>query len=95
MDTRKTFLNLPLPLQFLAAWIGVWLGRVLQAQINYLKAENLFLRKKLGTRRVRLTDAERRRLALLGKALIWNDLATPIISSPAFSFLLLPPCWLG
>ena len=26
MDTRKTSLNLPLPLQFLAAWIGVWLG---------------------------------------------------------------------
>ena len=24
MDTRKTSLNLPLPLQFLAAWIGVW-----------------------------------------------------------------------
>ena len=59
---------LPLPLQFLAAWIGVWLGRVLQAQVDYLKAENLLLREKLGTKPVRLTDAERRRLAMLGKA---------------------------
>jgi hypothetical protein len=40
MATRNTSLNLPLPLQFLAAWIGVWLGRVLQAQVDYLKAEN-------------------------------------------------------
>jgi hypothetical protein len=62
MDTRKTTLNLPLPLRFLAAWIGVWLGRVLQTQVDYLKAENLLLREKLCTKRVRLTDAERRRL---------------------------------
>ena len=47
MATRKTSPNLPLPLQFLAAWIGVWLGRVLQEQVDYLKAENLLLREKL------------------------------------------------
>jgi hypothetical protein len=59
MATTKSSLNLPLPLQFLTAWIGVWLGRVLQAQVDYLKAENLLLREKLGMKRVRLTDAER------------------------------------
>jgi transposase InsO family protein len=83
MDTRKTSLNLPLPLQFLAAWIGVWLGRDLQAQVDYLKAENLLLREKLGTKRVRLTDAERRRLAMLGKALGRKGLAAiATIASP-------------
>ena len=75
MATKKTSPNLPLPLQFLAAWIGVWLGRVLQAQVDYLKAENLLLREKLGTKRVSLTDGERRRLAMLGKAVGRKGLA--------------------
>jgi hypothetical protein len=57
---------LPLPLQFLAAWLAVWLGRVLQQEVDYLMAENRILREKLGGR-VRLTDADRRRLAVLGK----------------------------
>ena len=83
MNTRKTSLNLPLPLQFLAAWIGVWLGRVLQAQVDYLKAENLLLRENLGTKPVRLTDAERRRLAMLGKTLGRKGLAAiATIASP-------------
>ena len=58
---------LPLPLQFLAAWLAVWLERVLQAQVDYLRAENRLLREKLGAMRLQLTDAERRRLAVLGK----------------------------
>jgi hypothetical protein len=41
-----------LPLQFLAAWLAVWLGRVLQEQIDYLKTENLILREKAGPKRV-------------------------------------------
>ena len=83
MATTKTSPNLPLPLQFLAAWIGVWLGRVLQEQVDYLKAENLLLREQLGTKRVRLTDAERRRLAMLGKALGRKGLAAiATIASP-------------
>ena len=83
MNTRKTSLNLPLPLQFLAAWIGVWLGRALQAQVDYKKAENLLLRENLGTKRLRLTDAERRRLAMLGKALGRKGLAAiATIASP-------------
>ena len=66
MAARKTGSTLPLPLQFLAAWLAVWLGRVLQEQVDFLKAENRLLREKLGTKRIRLTDAERRRLATLG-----------------------------
>jgi hypothetical protein len=69
MATKRTRLNMPLPLQFLAVWFGVWLSRVLQEQVDYLKAENRLLREKLGTNQVRLTDAERRRLATPGKAL--------------------------
>jgi hypothetical protein len=29
---------LPLPLQSLAAWLAVWLGRVLQQEVDYLTA---------------------------------------------------------
>ncbi len=60
---------LPLPLHFLAAWLAVWLGWVLQQEGDYLTAENRLLREKLGGRKLRLTDAERRRLAVLGKEL--------------------------
>jgi putative transposase len=57
---------LPLPLQFLTAWLAVWLGQVLQRKVDYLLAENRVLREKLGGK-VRLTDSGRRRLAVLGK----------------------------
>ena len=43
MSVRKSALTLPLPLQFLAALLAAWLGRVLQEQVEYLKAENLLL----------------------------------------------------
>lgn len=57
---------LPLPLQFLAAWLGVWFARALQQQVDYLRSENQILKEKLGDRKVQLTDADRRRLAVLG-----------------------------
>jgi hypothetical protein len=60
---------LPLPLQFLAAWIGMWLGEHQARVIEYQRAENAALLERLGKRRLRLTDGERRRLAKLGKAL--------------------------
>ncbi|MGH7138408.1 MAG: IS3 family transposase, partial [Pirellulales bacterium] len=40
-----------------------------QQTIDYLLAENQILRKKLGTKHILLTDAERRRLAIKGKTL--------------------------
>ena len=81
MSARKSALTLPL--QFLAAWLAVWLGRVLQEKVEYLKAENLVLREKLGPKRVMLTDAERRRLATLRKALGRKGLAAiATIASP-------------
>ena len=42
---------LPLPLQFLAAWLAVWFARALQRQVDYLMAENKILKEKLGDRR--------------------------------------------
>jgi hypothetical protein len=57
MSARKSALTLPLPLQFLAAWLAVWLERVLQAQVDYLGAENRLLRERLGAKRLQLTDA--------------------------------------
>jgi len=62
-------------LQFLAAWLAVWLGKRLQEQVDYLKAENRLLRERLGAKRVELTDAERRKLAALGKVLGRRGLA--------------------
>src|SRR5579863_8490079 len=58
--------ELPLPVQFLAAWIGTWLARRQERLIGYLKEENRVLLEKLGGK-VRLTDPERRRLARVGK----------------------------
>jgi len=60
--------QLPLPLQFLAAWIGTWVARHQERTIAYLKEENGVLLEKLGGR-VRLTDPERRRLGKLGHEL--------------------------
>lgn len=43
---------LPLPLQFLAAWLAVWFARALQQQVDYLQAENRILRERLGDRKL-------------------------------------------
>jgi len=60
---------LPMPLQFLAAWLAVWFQRELRKQVDYLMAENRILKEKLGDRKLDLTNADRRRLAVLGKEL--------------------------
>jgi len=60
--------DIPLPLQFLAAWIGTWVTRHQERAIAYLKEENRVLRARLGGR-VCLTDPERRSLARIGKEL--------------------------
>ena len=46
-----------------------WLNRQQQAAIEYLKAENEILKSQLNGRQLRLTDEQRRRLAVKGKAL--------------------------
>jgi len=60
---------LPLPFQFLAAWVGVWMARHQANQIEYLKTVNSALLERLGKKRLRFTDAERKKLAVLGKKL--------------------------
>jgi putative transposase len=61
--------TLPLPFQFLAAWVGVWVARHQTKQIEYLKAVNRALMDRVRKKRLRFTEAERRKLAVLGKKL--------------------------
>src|SRR5262249_53836122 len=60
---------MPLPMQFLLYMLIGWVSRQQAEVIEYLKAENLALRKKLGGKRLRFTDAQRRRLARKAKPL--------------------------
>ena len=53
---------------FVAAFAG-WIGRQQDAVIEYLREENRILKQQLGRRRLRLTDDQRRRLAVRGKAI--------------------------
>jgi hypothetical protein len=52
----------------LAALAG-WINRHQQAVIEYLREENRVLKGQLGGKRTRLTDDQRRRLAVKGKAI--------------------------
>ena len=85
---------LPLPVQFLASWLAVWLGRVLQQEVDYLMAENRVLRERLGSKKLRLTVAERRRLAVLGKRIGRKALAkVATIAKPDLCFLSRASVW--
>lgn len=57
----------PLPLQFLLLLIVGWVSRHQQERIEYLEEENRVLREQLGGKRLRFTDAQRRRLARRAK----------------------------
>ena len=57
------------PWQLLSVIIAGMLNRQQQQMIEYLREENRILREQLGGRRVRLNDAQRRRLAAKGKTL--------------------------
>ncbi len=57
----------PLPLQFLLLIVAGWLNRQQQEVIEYLQEENRVLRDQLGGKRLRFTDAQRRRLARRAK----------------------------
>jgi putative transposase len=56
-------------LHILIAMVAGWLQRHQQQVITYLLAENRVLKDQLGGRRLRLTDTERRRLAVLAQPL--------------------------
>jgi hypothetical protein len=56
-------------LQFVVWTLAGWIQRGQQSRIDYLVEENRVLREQMGKRRVRLTDDQRRRLAMRAKAL--------------------------
>ena len=58
-----------MPLQFLILLVASWIGRRQGEAIEYLRAENRVLRARLGPKRLRFADAERRLLAQKGKPL--------------------------
>jgi len=57
------------PWQILVATFAGWISRHQDAVIEYLQEENRVLKQQLGRRRLRLTDDQRRRLAIRGKAI--------------------------
>src|SRR5678816_3231691 len=57
------------PLQFLLLVFAGWVNRRQVEILEYLQAENRVLREQLGDRRLRFTDAQRRRLAVKGRVL--------------------------
>jgi Integrase core domain len=61
--------NLPSPFEFLILLFSGWLNRHQAAIIDYLKEENRVLMEQLDGRRLRLTNDQRRRLAVKGTAL--------------------------
>ena len=60
---------LPPPFAFFLLVFSGWVSRQQQAVIDYLLEENRILRPAHGARRLRLTDDQRRRLAVKGKVL--------------------------
>jgi len=61
--------SLPPPLAFVVLLFAGWVNRQQQAVIDYLLEENRVLRAAYGPRRLRLTDDQRRRVAVKGKVL--------------------------
>jgi hypothetical protein len=49
MPRPATTTSLPLPLQFLAAWIATWLGEHQARMIEYQRAENAALLERRGS----------------------------------------------
>src|SRR5437762_10580337 len=57
------------PWQLLFLILAGWVQRQQQEAIEYLRTENQVLSEKLGTKRILLSDDQRRRLAVKGKVL--------------------------
>ena len=60
---------LPHTLQFLVVAVAGWINQQQRDVIDSLQEENRVLREQLAPRRLRVTDAQRRRLAAKAKAL--------------------------
>ena len=60
---------MPHALYFLVFTVAGWLNRHQEDLIDYLREENRILQEQLGGRALRLTDAQRRRLAVRAEAL--------------------------
>jgi putative transposase len=58
-----------LPLRFVLVALAGWMNQQQRDVIDYLQEENRVLREQLGPRRLRFTDAQRRRLAAKAKTL--------------------------
>jgi len=75
---------MPPRLEFLILLVAGWVNRRQQETIDYLREENRVLREQLGGRRLRLTDDQRRRLAVKGKAVglkwAWPDPVDTLVS---------------
>src|SRR5215472_15062976 len=67
------------PFRFLLVTVAGWLGQQQRDVIDYLQEENRVLRQQLGSKRLRLSDDQRRRLAVKAKKLgrrILREVAT-------------------
>ena len=73
------------PFRFVLIALAGWMNhRQLQA-IEYLREENCVLREQLGERRLRLSDDQRRRLAVKAKGLgrkLLREIATIVTPEP-------------
>ncbi len=65
------------PWRFLVITVAGWINRHQQDVIDYLVEENRVLKGQLRGRHVRLTDDERRRLAVKGKARAFHKIRMP------------------
>jgi putative transposase len=62
------------PFRLLLISLAGYLNQQQQDVIDYLQEENRVLREQLGTKRLRLNDDQRRRLAVKAKKLSWRVL---------------------
>jgi transcription initiation factor TFIIIB Brf1 subunit/transcription initiation factor TFIIB len=69
-----------LPLHFLLLTVAGWMTRDQRTVTEYLLAKNAVLRQQLRGRRIRYTDAQRRRLAAAAKKLGRKALAKSAFS---------------
>ena len=67
MSIKRPALNGAVQRQILVASLADWITRQQNEVIDYLRDENRVLKQQLGRKRLRLTDDQRRRLALRGK----------------------------